>query len=385
MSSNSRRGSRQRPQQNLASGLASEQQFQDSLSGLTGLYRNGQNGEVLQSLQQAELSKVPDEIRSQLLVIKGAAEYDFDDITAAISSFREGLEAARSASSSVQFSAAFALFTRECELQPAEHVLPVLSELRQLAASIGSREAIGALHLAVARREGMRGNFTDARRHADLARRLAEPGADVPTLCSLDTVESSLDMMSGNLVRARSIAERGLRRAHQAGFVRYVAGCATNLSAISVWTGDVGRAREYVAQVLHLPQTSNRIRFCALDNLIQIALFEGDQTQGSQLLNESARIQLSLGFPRPSWYELSHQGTKCQFRELVGDWKGVIALVDEVEQELAERQLRTLRTVLFCAKARALSWVGEHDAAEATLAVAQRTCPRGGTRSPNNS
>ena len=223
MSSNARKGSSPKPQRNPDSGVASDRQAQDLLSRLTELYRSGQNGEVLQLLQQAEVAKVPDEVRSQLLVLKGAAQYDLDDVTAAISSFREGLEAARSASSAVQFSAAFALFTREGELQPAEHVLPVLSELRQLAASLGSREAIGALHLAVARREGMRGNFTDARRHAELARRLTERGADVPTLCSLDTVESSLDMMSGNLVRAKSVAERGLRRAYEAGFVRYVA------------------------------------------------------------------------------------------------------------------------------------------------------------------
>src|SRR5690348_7565177 len=129
----------------------------------------------------------------------------------------------------------------------------------------------------------MRGNFIDARRHVDLARRLTEQGADVSTLCSLDTVESSLDMMVGNLMRAKTTAERGMQRAHQAGFLRFVAGCATNLSAISVWTGDLDRARDYVMKVLELAPTSKRIRFCALDNLIQISLFRGDHATAAAL------------------------------------------------------------------------------------------------------
>lgn len=347
------------------------------LSEVTALYRAGRNRDILDRLDRLNLADLPDDVRSQLLVSRGAALYDLDDVSGAISSFRSSLEQARSSSPRIQFAAAFALFTREDEVQSPEEALPALSELRQLAASIGNRDVLGALHLAVARREGMRGNFIDARRHVELARRLTQEIGDLSILCSLDTVESSVEMVSGNLGRARAVAERGFQRAHCAGFSRYLAGCATNLSALAIWVGDLAVAREYISHVMKVAATSSRMRFCALDNLMQIALFEGNLLQAQSLSSECSRLQSSLRFARPSWYELAHQSTKCQYLEQSGDWLGIVALAESVDDELTRRHLRALRTTLLCAKARALSQLDCHREAESTLVSAQRICPRG--------
>jgi DNA-binding NtrC family response regulator len=349
----------------------------DLIPRLSELHRAGKNRELIEHLEAVELASLENEVHSQALVLWGSALYDLDDISGAIGAFRRGLETARLSTPRAQFAAAFALFTREGEIQSPEETLPALSELRQLAASLGNSEALGALHLAVARREGMRGNFLDARRHVALARRIADQGAELSTQCALDTMESSLDIVSGNFVRARQVAERGFQRASQARFTRYLVGCATNLSAIATCTGSMNVARGYIDQVTTLAKTSRRMRFCAIDNLIQIALFEGNTEQAAVLFRECADLSTTLKFPRPSWYELSHRSTRCLSAELNGDWPTVVQLVDEVDNELVRRELRALRTVLLCAKARALCQLDKHRASESTLMTAQRAYPKG--------
>ena len=88
------------------------------LSEVTALYRAGRNRDILDRLDRLNLADLPDDVRSQLLVSRGAALYDLDDVSGAISSFRSSLEQARSSSPRIQFAAAFALFTREDEVQP---------------------------------------------------------------------------------------------------------------------------------------------------------------------------------------------------------------------------------------------------------------------------
>ncbi len=347
------------------------------LSNVDALFRAGRNNEILHCLRDTDFASFDSGTRSQLHVKLGAALYDVGDLTGAISTLRAGLEQARSAPVPLQFAAAFALFNREADVHSPEEVLPALSQLRQLAASLGNSEALGALHLAVARREGMRGNFIDSRRHVELARRLTEREATVSTLCSLDTVESSLEIVSGNLVRARVVGERGFQRAVSIGFSRYLAGCATNLSAIAIITGNIPAARQYVEHVLGAAHDSNRIRFCALDNLLQIALFEGKRDGAQRILDECASLVSTLKSPRRSWYELSHQSTRCQCSELSQDWPAVIALVDDVDHELSHRHLQALRTVLMAAKARALCQLGDWEQAADVIGKAERACPMG--------
>jgi DNA-binding NtrC family response regulator len=74
---------------------------------------------------------------------------------------------------------------------------------------------------------------------------------------------------------------------------------------------------------------------------------------------------------------LDHQQTRCQYFAATEGWSELIAEVDEADAELARRQFKAIRTSLLCAKARALSRLGHHRQADATLATALRTCPRG--------
>ena len=353
-----------------------QESYEDLISEAETLFRSGRNEEVLACLDNAKTLEPDDALGTRALITRGAALYDLDAVTDAIATLRSAVDRARKSSVDIQFSAAFALFTREGDFQSQDEAVPALSELRQMAASLGNPASLGALHLAVARREGMRGNCMAARRHTELARRLSQHTSGVATLCSLDTVESSLELMAGNLDRARHIAESGFARAAGEGFSRYVVGCATNLSAVAILTGDIARARKYIDHVVAVAPSSNRMKFCVLDNLLQISIFKGDIARSEDLLNECSGLAASVRAPRKSWYELSHQWTRCLHRELLGEWDEVIAIVDHADNELGHRQLKALHTTLLCAKARALSRLDRHDEAEVVLVAADKTCPR---------
>jgi DNA-binding NtrC family response regulator len=74
---------------------------------------------------------------------------------------------------------------------------------------------------------------------------------------------------------------------------------------------------------------------------------------------------------------LAHQLTRCAYAERLTDWTGILDIAAECDPELARRQYKAIRTSLLCAKARALAHLGKHNAAEAALGTALRTCPRG--------
>lgn len=81
--------------------------------------------------------------------------------------------------------------------------------------------------------------------------------------------------------------------------------------------------------------------------------------------------------PARSWYDLAHQVTRCAYFERLEEWNAMIDIVDHADPELARRQYKALRTTLLCAKARALARLGKPTRADASLATAVRTCPRG--------
>jgi transcriptional regulator with PAS, ATPase and Fis domain len=340
-------------------------------------FRAGRSDAALRCLDGTDLQVAPPEVQVRASLTKGSALYDLDNIDAAVAILNVACQQSRDTSVETQFAAALALFTRQCEFQSPEEALPILSELRQLAASSGSPDALSALHLVVARREGLRGNCTNARHHVDLARRLSLKGVPIATLCSLDTVESSVELLAGNLNRAKTIAESGLERASEARFLRYVAGCATNISLAATWAGETEAARHHIQTVLSVVPNSNRMRFCALDNQLQIAIFDQDLVACRDLLRQCARLRSRFRSSRPTWYELSHELTRCFFSELETDWQSIIDSVDRVDGDLAHRQLKALRTVLLCAKARALAQLGRNDLAEQALLLADRQRTRG--------
>src|SRR5207248_454515 len=115
-----------------------------------------------------------------------------------ISKLTQALELSRRASPALQFKAALAVFNRQGDYVSLSDALVGLSQLRQLAITTGDAASLGALHVAVARTEGLRGFCTDACRHVDIARRIFRSSSTLIPTPWLDTIESSLEMVAGN-------------------------------------------------------------------------------------------------------------------------------------------------------------------------------------------
>jgi DNA-binding NtrC family response regulator/tetratricopeptide (TPR) repeat protein len=141
--------------------------------------------------------------------------------------------------------------------------------------------------------------------------------------------------------------------------------------------GRLARARAYLEAVLRESDGLTYIRFGAFDNMARLALAEGNVADCGKALEQCTRTFNQDRVPSRSWYELDHQQTKALFLACIEDWHGIIENVDEADPVLAQRQFKALRTWLLCAKARAQSRLGRHTQADATLATALRTCPRG--------
>ena len=114
------------------------------------------------------------------------------------------VEASAEATTRIQFDATFALFVRAT-------VLPVAggnntgTDTAEAACDENRRRLrIGRTpSLAVARVEGLRGHCVDAHRHLEIARRLSDQQTSDALSCSVDLVESSLELVAGNLTRFR--------------------------------------------------------------------------------------------------------------------------------------------------------------------------------------
>ena len=115
----------------------------------------------------------------------------------------------------------------------------------------------------------------------------------------------------------------------------------------------------------------------ASDTLAQIELHENQFAVCARLLDNCAQLIALEKVPVRSWYDFSNQVTRCLYRERLSNWSDVIEAVDSIDPELLRRQYKVLRISAACAKARALAQLGKHHAAEAALATAVRTCPRG--------
>ena len=119
------------------------------------------------------------------------------------------------------------------------------------------------------------------------------------------------------------------------------------------------------------------MRLGALDSLAQVELFEGKDRDAQSLIDQCSDAIAGQQLPARSWYDLAHQLTRCTYFERREQWERVLALVEETEPEVARRQFRALRTTLLCARARAFAQLERHHQADAALAAAVRSCPRG--------
>ena len=305
------------------------------------------------------------------------ASFDLGDVVGSLQILLAVTEEAKQHQHNLQFEATFALFLRAADFWPSEELLPVLVRLRQLAALAGNAQSLSALHLAVARLEGMRGHCVDAHRHLEIARRLAEQSPALAIRCSVDLVEASLEIVAGNLVRARQLAEACFRLADAEGFQKYKLGSATNLGVIALYSKQMDKASDYLFNVAEAADAITYVKFGVSDSIAALELERGEVRKCSELLDRCTQILKKDSLPARSWYDLAHDLTRCAYFERLEDWTEILAIADAADAELVRRQYKAIRTSLLCAKARALAHLGRHNQADTALATAVRVCPRG--------
>ena len=342
------------------------------------MYRNGRADEVVALLRPDALSHFGANDVVEFLMLRGMAQFDLGDVIGALETLHNSLEAAAKAGLPRQhFLAAFNLFVRESDFQAPAEALLSLSKLRQLAAAVGDGQSLARLHLAVARLEGYRGQCMSAHRHVEIARNCAA-GEGVETLaCSIDLVDASLEATAGNLRRSRALAESCFKRAEAIGFSKYQVASATNLAVVSMHSGLFTRARGHIDYVLEKGNGVTYVRLAALDNLAALELAQGSPDRCAGVLRQCDLAIASDRLPTRSWYDFANQLTRCLLLERLRSWSDIVQVADLSDDDLARRQYRVLRTALLCAKARALAHLGRHAAAESTLGLAIRACPRG--------
>ena len=159
--------------------------------------------------------------------------------------------------------------------------------------------SLGALHVAVARAEGLRGHCTDAYRHLDIARRVSRSSSvSVPTPW-LDTIESSLELVAGNLVRARVVGRVRVPGARSTNSVKFTVTSGTNIALVALWTGNTQLARSLLQRVFSLSVEFINVRIGALDNSAQLALFENHLDHCRSEIQQCEAIIGSLVAPGP--------------------------------------------------------------------------------------
>ncbi len=329
------------------------------------------------ALAEAQLksSLVPID-RIRLLLTQGMALFEIGKSNRALDLLRQATALSAGGEQETEFAATLSLFTRESQFSGPAEVLPGLARVRQLAASLGTRNSIAGLHLAVARLEAYRGHCLDARRHVEIAR-MASARIDRATVRgAIDLVDASLETIAGNLDRATISAKNcyELSVANGLGILR--AGSSTNLGYLALCRTDLRRAHEYLDHAVELVSELSFIRLAVLDNLAQVALYEEDLDRCDGYLKQCAQAIEAQDVPARSWYDFAHQVTRCTVLAQFEDWERIIEITGEADPELERRQFRSLRTALLCAAARAYARIGEHAKADANLGAAIRVCPR---------
>ncbi len=199
----------------------------------------------------------------------------------------------------------------------------------------------------------------------------------MPFRCSLDSVEAALELSAGNLIRSRRLAETCFENAVLGGLSSYRLGSATNLAIVELCRGHSQRSRVLFEQVLAEADGITYVRFGALDSFALLDLRDGKPEDCIEKIRQCAALIRADRLPARSWYDFAHQITRCAYFEHLEDWDAIVATADDADPELVRRQYKAIRTSLLCAKARALARLGRHRDADAALAAAVRSCPRG--------
>jgi DNA-binding NtrC family response regulator len=340
------------------------------------LYRKGKSSTTIAFTDAARLGAA-DRTRVELDLIGGMALFDQGQVRKGLARLTAAETEARAFDPGLQFRTTVALFNRSSEFEAPAALIPLLARLRQITAQNGDAASLGGLHLATAKLEACRGNCLGAHSHLEMARAFAARGSARTTICAIDLVDASLEVLAGNIGRSLASARSAYDIAAVSDSKVQMAGSAGMLGLVILLAGDPNRGKEYLAQALELSVEVSYVRLGVLDNHAQLAIYEEDLDRCGQYLKECASVVASQDVPSRSWYDLAHQVTRCTALAQFDDWEGILEIADAVDAELDRRQFRSLRTAILCAAARAHARLGDHARAEARLGAAIRACPRG--------
>ncbi len=276
-----------------------------------------------------------------------------------------------------KLSAEFLLFSIQSQFLPPRQAISNIACLRQLATSLGDAKSLVALHLSVARIEGYHGDSDSARVHLGIAERLSSHARINGPLCSCWLIEASLEMYAGSLRRAGRAARRCFEVSTREGLLRHRAGSLGNLGLLALCAGKADVAESLLTDGLKLCDSFSFVRLALTDSRANLGLYRGQLDLAADLIDECQALIATHKVPARSWYDLTHQLTRCLFHGLREEWQAVVDIVDAADPELERRQLRTWRASLLAARARAQAQLGQHDAAEQSLLAAMRACPKG--------
>jgi hypothetical protein len=283
---------------------------------------------ILLRLLEASRGAISGEFRVRLLLLEGMARFDLGDVVHSLQVLAIAVEEAKDFDVQTQFAGRFAQFLRRSDFFEPDALITDLTKLRQLAAKAGDTGSIAALHLAVARVEGLRGHCTNAHHHLELARRFVSRTQDLALACTVDVVEASLETIAGNLVRARKLAKACLTRVQLTGFAKYELAALSNLAAIALYGGDVPKARTLLDRVLPQSNEITYLRLGTLDTSALVELRDGQIDRCWSAIQECRDAIEQESLPARSWYDLAHQATRCAYYERLGDWDRVVEIAD---------------------------------------------------------
>ena len=350
------------------------------LKHIEALHKAGRNSDVLKlgTVISQLTGQTNQDVRLRIRIVAAMARFDLGDVVSSVSELRSASTAEDGVTLPVRFAASFAHFLRESDFLKPSELLPLVAKLRQLAARIGDAESLASLHLAVARVEGLRGQYLTARHHLEMARALAERGSNHGLQVAVDLIDASLESLAGNLRRSRDLATTSLDRSVSLGIAKYEFAALTNLAVIALCEERLDHADQLLDRVLSR-NSLTYIRLGALDTQAQLELRRGNFDGCLTVLRLCKDVIAEDVVPARSWYDLAHQVTRCSYFERLGDWQAIVDIAQETDPELDRRQYRSVRVSLLCAQARALSRLGDHGTANQALTAAVRDCPRGAT------
>jgi DNA-binding NtrC family response regulator/tetratricopeptide (TPR) repeat protein len=271
----------------------------------------------------------------------------------------------------------FARFSRSSSFASPRRTATLLARLRQLATASGEPRAVSLMHVAVSKLEALRGNVHSAHLHLDIASRISQAMCAGDLSSAINLIGTLVETSVGNIRLSRRTNAIALEAARRGRLGLFLPGLLSNAGNLAVWSGDASAGRSLLNEAREASREFLFFQLAVTDSLAALALFEDRMDDACAYLEACRRIIATHRVPARSWYDLTHQITRCLYFGFNEDWATVINIVNDADPELERRQLKTWRATLLAARARAQARLGLHDDAGASLLAAMRVCPRG--------